>query len=430
VSGIDQPAAVTKHTAADRTPTFASLQFRNFRLFFVGQTISQMGNWLTLIAQTLFVLELTDSGIALGVLAACQFGPVLLLGAYGGVMSDRLPRRKLLITAQAAAMLQSFALALLAASGQPSVYAVYAVAAVGGLITAFDNPVRRTFVTDMVPKELVPNAISLNSALMTGARIVGPALAGVLVKTAGFAWTFALDGVSYIAVLVGLFLMRPSELRPQQAVVKAKGQIREGLRYVRATPELLVSFVMMLLVGTFALNYQTVFPLLVTRSLGQSDTAFTILMSFMSVGSVTGALTAARRGSPTVETSVFAAAGFAVFMSALAFSPTFPIALGFAVLTGFFSMTFMTQMMTLAQVRSTPVMLGRVMALQSIVFIGSTPIGGPIVGTIGELISPRVAVLLGGLSAFAAGAYGYKYGRGLRRSAHAAEPAIDVGTAA
>jgi MFS family permease len=345
-------------------------------------------------------------------------------------MSDRLPRRKLLITAQAAAMLQSFGLAALAASGRPSVYAVYAVAGVGGFITAFDNPVRRTFVTDMVPRELVPNAISLNSALMTGARIVGPALGGVLVETAGFAWTFALDGLSYLAVLVGLFMMRPSELRPQLAAVKAKGQIREGLRYVRATPDLLVTMVMMLIIGTFALNYQTVFPLFVTRSLDQSDTAFTILMSFMSVGSVTGALTAARRGSPTVESSLVAAVGFGVFMSALAFSPNFPIALALSVLTGFCSMTFMTQMMTLAQIRSTAVMLGRVMALQSIVFIGSTPIGGPIVGTISELVSPRVGVLIGGLSAFAAGAYGYKYGRELRGAGRTVDQPLDVATPA
>ena len=187
-----------------RGETFASLRVRNFRLFFTGQLISQVGNWLTLIAQTLLVLKLTDSGFALGLLAAAQFGPVLFIGAFAGLVADRSEKRRLLLWVQTFAMFQSFALAALAFTGDPPVLAIYGVALLGGIATAFDNPARRSFVVEIVPEADMTNAVSLNSALMTGARVVGPALAGLLVTTVGFGWAFALDGVSYLAVLVAL----------------------------------------------------------------------------------------------------------------------------------------------------------------------------------------------------------------------------------
>src|SRR2546423_8852796 len=193
--------------------TFRSLRVRNFRLFFTGQLISQVGNWLTLVAQTLLVLKLTDNGVALGGLAAAQFGPVLVLGPWAGLVADRSDKRKLLMIVQTIAMAQSFVLAALAFSGHPPVLAIYAVALVGGLTVAFDNPARRAFVVEMVPEEDIQNAVSLNSALMTLSRVVGPALAGLLVATAGFGWCFLSDGLSYIAVLWALWRMRPADLR-------------------------------------------------------------------------------------------------------------------------------------------------------------------------------------------------------------------------
>src|SRR3954471_19170923 len=186
--------------------TFRSLRSRNFRLFFGGQLISQVGNWLTLVAQTLLVLTLTDSGIALGALAAAQFGPVLLLGPWAGVVADRSDKRRLLMIVQSIAMLQSFTLAALAFSGHPPVLAIYGVAMIGGITIAFDNPARRAFVTEMVPEDNVANAVSLNSALMTSSRVIGPAIAGLLVTTVGFGWCFLVDGLSYIAVLIGLWM--------------------------------------------------------------------------------------------------------------------------------------------------------------------------------------------------------------------------------
>ena len=233
---------------APRVTTFQSLRIRNFRLFFTGQLISQVGNWLTLVAQALLVLHLTGSGLAVGVMTACQFLPVLLFGAWAGLVADRSDKRKLLMVVQSFAMLQSFMLAALAFMGDPPIAALYAVALAGGFATAFDNPARRAFVVEMVPEPYVHNSVSLNSALMTGSRIVGPALAGLLIAGFGFGWCFLLDGVSYIAVLIGLWMMRPSELRAAEPTPRSKGQVRAGLRYARAMPDLWIPLVMMTIV--------------------------------------------------------------------------------------------------------------------------------------------------------------------------------------
>jgi len=246
--------------------TFRSFRARNFRLFFVGQLVSQVGNWLTLVAQALLVLKLTDSGVALGVLAAAQFGPVLVVGPFAGVVADRSDKRRLLIAVQSLAMLQSWSLGALALLDRPPLGAIYAVALVGGFTVAFGNPARRSFVAEMVPEDDIGNAVSLNSALMTSSRVIGPALAGLLVSTVGFAWCFFLDGFSYLAVLAALWRMDPAALRPAPVTPRGRGQVREGLRYVRGVAELRVPLAMMAVVGTFAFNFQTVLPLFAIRA--------------------------------------------------------------------------------------------------------------------------------------------------------------------
>ena len=219
--------------------TFRSLRIRNFRLFFSGQLISQVGNWLTLIAQTLLVLHETGSGLAVGLLTGCQFAPVLLLGAWTGLVADRSDKRRLLLVVQSLAMLQSFALAAVAFTGAPVVW-IYVVAVLGGTTMAFDNPARRSFVVEMVEEDAVQNAVSLNSALMTSSRIFGPALAGLLVTTVGYGWCFTADALSYLAVLAALYLIRSEELRLPPVAPRGKGQVREGIRYVRTVPDLWV----------------------------------------------------------------------------------------------------------------------------------------------------------------------------------------------
>ncbi|MEY2401747.1 MAG: hypothetical protein QOJ08_1858 [Ilumatobacteraceae bacterium] len=418
-------APMTVEDVPSRVSTFESLRVRNFRLFFSGQLISQIGNWLTLIAQALLVLKLTDSGLALGLLAACQFGPVLVLGAWSGLVADRSDKRKLLMIVQSFAMLQSFALAFIAFMHHPPVLAIYVVAVLGGIATAFDNPARRAYVVEMVPEANVQNAVSLNSALMTGSRVVGPALAGLLITTVGYGWTFAADGISYLAVLLGLFMMRTRENRPHVVTPRGKGQVREGLRYVRTMPELFVPLVMMAIVGTFAFNFQTVMPLLVKRTLHGTDRTFTLIYSVISIGSLAGALLSARRASVDVRKIIWSTYAFGVAMLLLAVTPNVSFAYPIGILVGISSITFMTTSTAIVQLRSDPSMRGRVLALQAMVFLGSTPIGGPILGYVCEHFGARSGVAIGGLSAIVAGVYGM---RAIRVSAAETTAAVADGT--
>jgi MFS family permease len=398
-------------TAVDET--FRSLRVRNFRLFFTGQLISQIGNWLTLVAQTLLVLKLTDSGIALGALAAAQFGPVLLLGPWAGLVADRSDKRRLLLIVQTIAMAQSFTLAVLGFSHNPPVLAVYAVALVGGMTIAFDNPARRAFVVEMVPPENMSNAVSLTRALMTSSRVVGPALAGLLVATVGFGWCFLLDGLSYLAVLAALWMMRTQELRPSKPTQRGKGQVRAGLRYARHTSVLWTPLVMMAVVGTLSYNFQTVFPLFTTRDLHGNGTTFTILFSVVSAGALVGALGVARRKTISVRDVAVAAIWYGVALAAMAFAPNQAVAYALGPLLGITSIAFLTASTAIVQIEAAPDMRGRVLALQAVLFLGSTPIGGPIVGWVSQAFGARYGVGLGAVAALAAGAWGWLRARRL-----------------
>lgn len=391
--------------------TFRSLRIRNFALFFGGQLVSQIGNWLTLVAQALFVLELTDDGVALGALAAAQFGPVLLLGPWAGLVADRSDKRKLLLIVQAVAMAQSFVLAALAFSGNPPVAALYAVALVGGITVAFDNPARRSFVVEMVPTEDMQNAVSLNSALMTSSRVIGPALAGLLISTVGFGWCFLVDGISYLAVIAGLSLMRTHELNRGPATPRAKHQIRDGLRYVRSVPELRVPLVMMAVVGTLSYNFQTVFPLFTTRDLDGTGSTFTVLFSVVSVGALVGALATARRKTIGVRSVAMASLSYGIAQALMAVAPNQFAAFVLAIPLGVTSIAFLTASTAIVQIEAAPTMRGRVLALQAMLFLGSTPIGGPIVGWISEQAGARYAIGLGAVAALGAGVWGLAQAR-------------------
>src|SRR4051794_16555404 len=281
-----------------------ALRTRNFRLFFIGQLISNSGNWLTMVALTLLVLHLTNSGVAVGFVAACQFGPILLLSAFAGLVADRSNKLRLLKTTQTGEMCQSFALGGLAFMPHPPLWALYVTALAGGCLLAFDNPVRRSFVTEMVPEDDVANAVTLYSALVNASRIFGPALAGLLVVTAGFGWCFTLDAVSYVAVLVALWMMHPDELRRVPVTPRGRGQVREGLRYVRSVPELWIPFVMLAVVGTLSYNFTVVFPLFIEHGLGGSDASYTLVYTVFSAGALIGALIVADRRKVGVDSIV------------------------------------------------------------------------------------------------------------------------------
>src|SRR5579872_304911 len=286
----DQP-----HPGSFLQRTLSSLGSRNFRLFFIGQTISNSGNWLTMVALTLLVLHRTGSGVAVGVLSACQFGPVLLLSAWAGVIVDRSNKRNLLFVTQTLEMAQSFTLAALSFAHRTPLIAFYITAAAGGCLLAFDNPIRRSFVNEMVPADDVPNAVTLYSAMVNIARIVGPLVAGVLIVSVGYGWAFTVDAVSYLAVLLALAMMRPGELRRVAATPRGKGQLRAGLRYLASVPELWVSFAMLLVVGTVSYNFTVTIPLFVEQGLHGSDAAYTVVYAAFSAGALVGAVLVARR---------------------------------------------------------------------------------------------------------------------------------------
>ncbi|MFI5056338.1 MAG: MFS transporter [Actinomycetota bacterium] len=403
--------------------TFLSLRVRNFRLFFTGQLISQVGTWLTSIALVLLVLHRTGSGIAIGLLTAAQFGPILILGAWAGLVADRSNKRTLLLVTQSLEMVQSFALAALAFWPGAPLWSFYAVAFAGGIMMAFDNPTRRAFVSEMVPEANVQNAVSLNAALMTSSRIIGPALAGLLSVTVGFGWCFTVDGLSYLAVLASLWMMRTAELRTPPVADRARGQVREGFRYVRRTPDLWIPLVMLAVIGTFTFNFAVVLPLLIERSLGGTDGTYTAIYSVLSVGSLLGALAAAQRRQVQIRTMCTAAAVFGVAMLLFASTPGVSFAYPLALLVGFASVWFVTASTAMMQLRSERRMRGRVLALQAIVLIGSTPVGGPLLGYVSDLYGARAGIVLGGLAAIGAAVWGTTAARRVHRTTSTPESA-------
>ncbi|MGH8925201.1 MAG: MFS transporter [Acidimicrobiia bacterium] len=393
--------------------TFRSLGIRNFRLFFIGQVISQTGSWMTMVAQTLLILDMTGSGVLLGLLAAAQFGPVLLLGAWAGAVADRSDKHRLLAFTQSAAMVQSLALGTVVLAGFESVPIVFVLASLQGIVIAFDNPARRSFVVELVPKENLANAVSLNSTLMTTARMIGPALAGVLIVTVGYAWCFLLDGASYLVVLAALRRMKPADFFSEAPTPRSPGQVREGLRYVASHNEQLVPLVMMAIVGTFAFNFAVTTPLLVTGPLRGSNQAYTFLVSTMSLGSVIGAIATARRRTIPFSHLISSVAGFGIAMLALALTPALWLAFPVAFLVGLGSIAFMTTSTAMMQLQAEPRYRGRVLALQAMVFLGTTPIGSPLVGWMSDRFGARTAIAFGSAACFVAAWFGARRLKGL-----------------
>jgi MFS family permease len=392
---------------ADRASAFRSFSSRNFRLFFTGQLISQIGNWLTTIGSTLFVLHLTGSGVAIGVLTACQFAPMLVFGPLAGVLIDRTDKRGLLQATQVVAALQSAALALLAFLGNPPLAAIYGVALIGGFVVAVDTTTRRAFVVELVDDDLVTNAVSLNSAMATSARVVGPAVAGALIALFGYGWCFSIDALSYIGPMIALAMMRSSEIRRAPVVARMKRQARDGLRYIWTLPELWLPIVMAAVIGTFTFNYQVVMPLLVKDTFASTDTVFTILFSVLSIGSFIGAILMARRTALGLAQAVTTATLLGVATLALAAAPTLAFAFPIALVLGLGMTAFISSSTVSMQLAAEPEMRGRVLALQGVVILGTTPIGGPILGIVCEAWGARAGLLLGGVACLLAALFGY-----------------------
>lgn len=392
-------------TAALRR-SFDSLSVPNYRRYFAGQIVSVSGNWMQMIAEVWLVLTLTGSGVAVGATTALQFLPILLFGAFGGVLVDRFSKRRLLMVTQTLMALPALVLLGLTASGSVAPWMVFALVFVRGTINAVDNPARQSFAIEMVGAERVVNAVSLNSVIINSARLLGPVLAGVLIATAGVEPCFALNALSFAVMILALRRMEPAQLHTPPRVEREPGAVRAGLRYVRATPELALPLAMMALVGTLGFNFQVILPLLARFSFDGGASAYAILVAAMGAGSVSGALLTGARGRADARIIAAAALAFGVLALLAALMPSLALELPVLALLGGSAVTFAASINSSLQLAVEPQMRGRVMALYSVVFLGSTPIGGPLAGWLSDAYDPRVALLLAGsaglLAAFVA----------------------------
>jgi MFS family permease len=379
-------------------PTFRSLRVRNYRLFASGQVVSLSGTWAQRVAQDWLVLELSDSsGVALGITTGLQFLPVLLFGLYGGVLADRYDKRTLLIGAQVAMGLLALALGLLDLTGVVQLWHVYLLAFLLGLASVVDTPVRQAFVVEMVGPDDLPNAVSLNSATFNLSRILGPAVAGLAINAVGTAPVFLANAASFVAVVAGLAAIRTEELFDARRVARAKGQLREGLRYVRGRPELLVPILLVAVIGTFGLNFQLTLALIAKETFHKGAGSYGALSAMLALGSLLGALGSARREGPPRRRVLFGAAlAFGLLEVLVGLSPSYGVMCLLLVPTGMAVLTFTTTANATIQLATSPEMRGRVMALYVLVFLGGTPFGAPVIGALAEALGPRSSLLIGG----------------------------------
>ena len=377
--------------------TFRSLRIRNYRLFFIGQLISMCGTWMSGVAQSTYVLyRLNGGGRQLGILSACTFLPILTMGLWAGAIVDRSNKRQILIAAQSLMGITAAVQTGLVISGHINFVILCSLALVMGIGNAFDMPARQAFVSEMVGPQDLPNAVGLNSAIFNGGRVVGQALGGVLVASVGYAWCFGINAVSFGAIIIGFLLMRTSELRPMRQVPRAKGQIRDGLNYVRHTPVLRTVILLVLVVGTFSLNFQVFVPLLAKDVFHGKESKVALFQVLLGIGSLAGSLLAAKRSAPSGDVIVKSALTFGLGLIGMAVCPWEQLTWIILVVTGVGFITFMLTANATLQLSSEPAVRGRVMALYGLVFAGTTPVGAPFVGWVADNFGARQSIAVGG----------------------------------
>ena len=382
--------------------TFRSLRIRNYRLFFFGQLISVTGTWMQTVAQTWLVLDLTGSGVDLGITVALQFLPMLLFGMWGGLLADRSDKRKLLIAMQAAGGVLALILYALVATDTVELWMVYVLAFGLGMVTMVDMPTRQSFVIEMVGPEEVPNAVGLNSAMFNTGRILGPTAAGVTIATLGIAPAFLANAISFIPVIVGLMLMRTDELFRRAPAARQRGEVRAGILYAWHDTTLRSTLLLVGVLGMFGFNFIVVLPLMAKFTFGGDAGLYSLFTALMSFGSLAGALISASRTRPTTAMLVGSGVAFGGLTLLTAVAPTAWLAAALLIGVGMAMMLFMATANTTLQLNSDPAMRGRVMALYGLLFAGSTPVGGPVMGWISEAWGPRVGLALGGTLSLAA----------------------------
>jgi MFS family permease len=381
---------------------FRSLRNRNYRLFAGGQLVSLTGTWMQNVAQDWLVLDLTHrSGTALGVTTALQFTPMLLFGLFGGVFADRHDKRRVMVATQTVQGLLALSLGTLVVTGVVQTWMVFAFAFALGMTTVFDLPARQAFVVEMVGPDDVGNAVGLNSATFNSARIIGPAVAGLMIAHGGTPPVFFLNAASYVAVIVGLRKMNPDELFPGKQVVRAKGQLVAGLRYVKRRRDLLLPIVLVGVIGMVGLNFQITLALMARNEFHRGAGTYGTLSAMLAGGSLAGALLTARRGRPTQRVLIGSAVAFGLLETTLGLMPNIVVFSLVLIPTGFAVITFTSTALSTVQIGAGADMRGRVLALYALVFVGGTPFGAPIIGWLGQHVGPRSTLVVGGLGSLA-----------------------------
>jgi MFS family permease len=375
-----------------------------------------VGTWMQMTAQSWLVLTLTHSSTDLGLTVALQAVPVLLLGPYGGVIADRVDKRRLMIALQTVMGFQALALGLLVMFGSPRFWEICLLAVFLGLNNAFENSARQAFVREMVGKDELRNAITLNSVTVNAARAVGPGIGGVLIATVGIGTCFLVNAASFVAVVTSLLIMDRSALRPSPPAGRARGQLREGLRYAAHTPTIAIPLAMMALVGLLAYEFSVSLPVLAERSFNGGAEAYGFMTAIMGIGAVIGGLFTAARGRTGLRPMMLASVGFGVAILVCAFAPFLGLAYAALLFVGWASVSFISIGNSTIQLSSEPSMRGRVLSLWQVAFQGTTPIGGPAIGWVIALTDPRVGLAVGGLSCFAAALGGAALARRYRRA--------------
>jgi MFS family permease len=384
------------------SPTFTSLRYPNYRLWFAGGLVANIGTWMQRVAQDWLVLTVLsdESGVAVGTVTALQFAPVLLLSVWAGVLADRMNRRVLLMATQLAQALLALGLGVLVLAGHVELWHVYVFATLLGVVAAVDGPVRQTFVAELVPPDKLSNAVGLNSTSFNAARVIGPGLAGLAIAWVGTGWVFIANGVSFVATILALARMRTADLHPMPSAKRhEKGQIRAGWQYVRGRSDIVVIMVVVGVVSTFGLNFQLTSALMARTEFGKGAGEYGVLGSILAIGSLTGALLAARRERPRVRLVIGAAFGFGITTGVMALMPTYPSFAVACIPVGLASLTMMTAANSTIQMSTDPAMRGRVMAIYMMVFLGATPIGSPVIGWVGQEYGARWAIGMGSISA-------------------------------
>jgi len=382
--------------------TFASLKIRNYRLYFLGQAISVAGTWMHTVALGWFVLQLTSSGTQLGAVVATTFVPLLVFGPLGGVIADRFPKHKVIMYVQSAFVVLALLLSALVYSGLTQVWMLYVFAFLYGLLRSVDEPTRQAFVLEMVDESRMKNAVSLNSMVNNLARAIGPMIGGMLIVNVGIAFCFLFNALSYIAVIWMFLIMDKNELRRQKPASEGSQGVMDGFRFILATPLIKNTLLMMAIVGTFAYEWQVSLPLLAQRTFHGDATSYAALMSSFGVGAVIGGLYAASRHTLSSRHLVLWVLLFGLSIIATSVMPSLLLTMLGMVTVGFFSINLTSTANTMVQLESTPEMRGRVMSFWTVAMMGSTAIGGPAVGLVGEYVGARFGLLLGGVSALVA----------------------------